>query len=71
MNRLSTTYRLRGRPWPVHLHTDAPFLPAQLTLMGPSNALGAWRWYEAPLSTGHIRVKVDSFLRHLEYRVSS
>ena len=63
-------YCIRAFRWPEHLHTDAPFLPAQLTLMGPSNALGAWRWYEASLSTGYIRVKVDSFLRHVEYRVS-
>lgn len=64
------TCRVDGRCWPEHLHTDAPFLPAQLTLMGPPNALGAWRWYEAPVSTGHIRIKVDSFLRHVEYRLS-
>lgn len=44
---------------------------ARLTLMGPPNALGAWRWYEAPVSTGHIRVKVDSFLRCLAYHISS
>lgn len=65
------TYYVRGLCWPEHLHTDAPFLPAELTLMGPANALGAWRWYAASLPTGgHIRVKVDSFLRHMEYRLS-
>ena len=48
-------YTVRGRNWPATL--------GDLTLVGPVNNEGAWRWYERHINGTVQRIKVDHQLR--------
>ena len=55
MTFFNHTVRIQGRPWPESI--------GDFKLMGPVNALGAWRWYQH----GGERVKVDWQLQPVYY----
>jgi hypothetical protein len=59
LTAMNTTYTVPGRYWPATL--------GLFTLMGPSNCLGAWRWYQRSIVIDGRqiteRVKIDSQLQ--------